>query len=197
MGKGDLLAGIKILGFAGSLRKGSYSRAVLRAAAVLVPKNATLEIFDLEGIPLFNQDLEDPMPARVMEFKKKVEAADAILISTPEQNYSISAVLKNALEWGSRPDGSNSFDDKPAALMTVSTGIRGGVRAEGHLRQIFVDLNMHPINRPKVYVGNAHQKMDANGELKDEKTREQIRKLLEGLVSWTARIGKPSRNKSA
>lgn len=100
---------VSILGFAGSLRKSSYNKAILRAALELVPQNAQLEIFDLEGIPPFNQDLEAAMPDIVKEFKRKIRAADAILIATPEHNYSIPGVLKNAIDWASRPYGDNSF----------------------------------------------------------------------------------------
>ena len=107
---------LKILGFAGSLRKASYNKAILRAAAELVPQNAELEIFDLDGIPPFNEDLESNPPAKVTEFKAKLKAADAILIATPEYNYSMPGVLKNALDWASRPYGDNSCDDKPLAI---------------------------------------------------------------------------------
>ena len=101
---------VVILGFAGSLRKGSYNKALLRAAVELAPKDAKLEIFDLEGIPPFNQDLEVQMPERVREFKARIKAADAILLATPEYNYSIPGVLKNAIDWDSRPYGDNSFE---------------------------------------------------------------------------------------
>src|SRR3972149_9209533 len=103
---------INILGFAGSLRKGSYNRALLRAAAELAAKDAKLEIFDLEGIPLFNQDLEAAMPDKVKEFKAKIKGADAILFVTPEHNYSIPGVLKNAIDWASRPYGDNSRSEE-------------------------------------------------------------------------------------
>ena len=113
---------IKILGFAGSLRKGSYNKAILNAAAELVGENVQLEIFNLEGIPLFNEDLEEQMPEKVLEFKSKIRAADAILIATPEYNYSVPGVLKNAIDWASRPYGDNAFEDKPLAIMGASVG---------------------------------------------------------------------------
>ena len=116
---------ISILGFAGSLRKGSYNRALLRAALELVPDDANLEVFELDGIPLFNQDRESSPPEKVKEFKEKIQAADAILIVTPEYNYSMPGVLKNAIDWASRPYGNNSFEGKPVALMSASTGILG------------------------------------------------------------------------
>ncbi len=127
----------KILGFAGSLRKGSYNRALLRAAAELLPEDATLETFDLEGIPRFNQDLESDPPARVKDFKAKIRAADAVLIATPEYNYSVPGVLKNAIDWASRPSGDSAWPGKPLAVMSASTGMLGGSRAQYHLRQTF------------------------------------------------------------
>ena len=107
---------VNILGFAGSLRKGSYNRALLRASLELLPPDTKLEIFDLEGIPPFNQDLESSIPEEVKEFKRKIRLADAILISTPEHNYSIPGILKNAIDWASRPYGDNSFEHKPVAI---------------------------------------------------------------------------------
>jgi len=142
---------ISILDFAGSLRKNSYNKALLRVALQLLPKNAKLEIFDLEGIPPFNQDLENHVPERVREYKKRIRAADAILIATPEYNYSVPGVLKNAIDWASRPHGDNAFEGKPVAIMSASTGMLGGARAQYHLRQMFVYLNMHAINRPPRY----------------------------------------------
>lgn len=181
---------IKILGFAGSLRKESYSKAILREAKSLAPKDVEVEIFDLEGIPLFNQDLENPLPKIVSEFKKKIEEADGIFMVAPEQNFSISAALKNAIEWGSRPEGKNSFNDKPAALITVSTGMRGGARAEGHLRQICVDINLHTMSKPRVYVDNADKKIDEEGKLTDETMRERIGAFMAAFTDWIKRLSK-------
>ena len=179
---------INILGFAGSLRKGSYNRALLRVAADVVPKDAKLEIFDLEGIPPFNQDLEQAVPDKVKEFKAKIKAADAILIVTPEHNYSVPGVLKNAIDWASRPYGDNSFGGKPAAIMSASTGMLGGARAQYHLRQVLVFLDMHPLNKPEVFVTFANQKFDAQGNLTDEKTKEFIKGLLDALIAWTKKL---------
>jgi chromate reductase len=179
---------IKILGFAGSLRKGSYNRSLLSAALEIVPKEATLEIFDLNGIPPFNQDLENQPPEKVKEFKAKIRAADAILIATPEYNYSIPGVLKNAIDWASRPYGDNAFDSKPVAVMGASVGMLGTARAQYHLRQSFVFLNMLPLNQPEVMVPLVQDKVDSNGRVTDEKTRKKIRELLESLVAWTQRM---------
>ncbi len=179
---------IEILGFAGSLRKQSYNRAILAAALEMVPGDATLEVFDLEGIPPFNQDLELQPPEKVKEFKAKIRAADAILIVTPEYNYSIPGVLKNAIDWASRPYGDNALDGKPVAVMGASPGMTGTARAQYHLRQTFVFLNMYPMNRPEVMVPSANEKIDENGKVKDERTRKKIRELLQSLVAWTKRM---------
>jgi chromate reductase len=179
---------VNILGFAGSLRKDSYNRAILRAALEVVPPSARLEIFDLEGIPPFNQDLENDPPATVREFKAKIRGADALLIVTPECNYSIPGVLKNAIDWASRPYGDSAFADKPLAIMGASIGALGTARAQYHLRQCCVFLDMHPLNQPEVMVSHAQEKIDANGRLTDAKTREKIGELLLALVAWTRRL---------
>jgi len=184
----DMDGSITILGFAGSLRKGSFNKALLRAAAELLPENARLEIYDLEGIPPYNQDMEKDLPAKVKEFKSKIQAADAILIATPEYNYSMSGVLKNAIDWASRPPGDNSFEGKPVGIMSASTGMFGGMRAQYHLRQVLVTLNLHPVNRPEVIVTFAPQKIDENGNVTDDKTRQTMGKLLENLVKWTKKL---------
>jgi chromate reductase len=175
---------LTILGIAGSLRRTSYNRAAIRAAQQLVPAGVRLEIFDLEGIPLFNQDEEGPPPEHVGQLKQRIRAADAILIVTPEYNYSIPGVLKNAIDWASRPYGDNSWDGKPVAIMGASIGPMGTSRAQYHLRQVFVYLNMYPLNRPEVMITNAAQRFDEKGNLKDEETKSNIQKLLQALVAW-------------
>jgi len=176
---------ISILGFSGSLRKDSYNKSILRTAAELVPDNARFEIFDLEGIPLFNQDLENQPHEKVIEFKGKIRAADAILIATPEYNYSIPGVLKNAIDCASRPYGDNALEGKPVAVMGASIGMLGTARAQYHLRQCFVFLNMYPLNRPEVMVTFAQEKIDPSGWVTDQTTREKIKELIESLVAWT------------
>jgi len=173
---------IKVLGIAGSLRKKSYNRALLRAALEVAPSNCILEILDLEGIPLYNQDEENPLPQTVVRLKTKIRGADAILIATPEYNYSISGVLKNALDWGSRPYGENAWDNKTVAIMGASPGLQGTSRAQYHLRQVFVYLNMHPLNQPELMVGTAQDKFDDNGNLTDPKTHQKIAALLNALI---------------
>ena len=138
-----------------------------------------MEVFDLEGIPPFNQDLENQPPQRVIEFKTKIRQADALLIATPEYNYSVSGVLKNAIDWTSRPRADTPLEGKPVAIMSASVGRLGGARAQYHLRQTFVFLNMHPINRHEVMLPSAQDNVDANGRLTNEQTRQLIRQLIE------------------
>jgi chromate reductase, NAD(P)H dehydrogenase (quinone) len=184
----EQLAKLTILGISGSGRKRSYNTALLEAAKQLVPQNATLEIIDVSRLPLYNQDLEHDMPEVVKELKKKIRGADAILIATPEHNYSITAVLKNAIEWGNRPTRDASWNGKPAAIISASTGLRGGVRAQLHLRQIMIDLNMYPINRPLLLVANAKDKFNEDLKLTDEETRQTLRDVLSSLGEWTRRL---------
>jgi chromate reductase len=180
---------VRILGIAGSLRRESYNRAALRAATELVPEGATIETFELDGIPGFNQDDEQNPPAKVTELKKRIREADAILIVTPEYNYSIPGVLKNAIDWASRPYGDSAWNGKPAAIMGASVGTIGTARAQYHLRQMMVFLNMFPINQPEVMIGNAHERFDSQGNLTHDATKEFIRQLLQNLGEWTRRIG--------
>ena len=179
---------VRILGIAGSLRRESYNRATLRAATQLVPEGATIETFELDGIPGFNQDEEQNPPAKVVELKQRVREVDAILFVTPEYNYSIPGVLKNAIDWASRPYGDSAWNGKPAAIMGASIGAIGTARAQYHLRQMMVFLNMFPINQPEVMIGNASERFDAQGNLTDDATKEFIRQLLKSLVDWTTRI---------
>ena len=179
---------ITILGIAGSLRRESYNRGALRAATKLLPEGATLDVFELDGIPGFNQDQEQNPPAKVVELKKRVRGADAILFVTPEYNYSVPGVLKNAIDWASRPYGDSAWNGKPAAIMGASIGGIATARAQYHLRQIMVFLNMFPINQPEVMIGNAADRFDAEGNLTDETTKDYIRRLLQNLVEWTMRI---------
>jgi chromate reductase len=181
----------RILGIAGSLRRESYNRAALRAAADLTPEGAAVEIFEIDGIPGFNQDEEQNPPEKVVELKRRIREADAILFVTPEYNYSVPGVLKNAIDWASRPYGDSAWDGKPAAIMGASVGAIGTARAQYHLRQMFVFLNMFPLNQPEVMISNASERFDQAGNLTDEATKEYIRKLLKNLVDWTRRLGGP------
>ena len=181
---------LRILGIAGSLRDGSYNRAALRAAQALAPAGIRVDVFDIKDLPPFNDDLVPHPPQAVVDLKASVRAADALLFVTPEYNYSIPGVLKNAIDWGSRPYGNSAWEGKAAAIMGASTGSIGTARAQYHLRQMFVFLDVHPINKPEVMIGHAAQKFDAQGNLTDGKTQAFIRQLLENLAAWSRQLKK-------
>jgi chromate reductase, NAD(P)H dehydrogenase (quinone) len=181
---------LSILGIPGSLRKGSYNRLALRVAQQLAPADAKLEIFDLHGIPLFNQDDEQNPPPALTEFKRRIRAADAILFATPEYNYGLPGVLKNAIDCASRPYGDSAWNGKPVGIISAAAGVLGGARAQYHLRQSFIFLNMYPLNGPEVMIAKAHEKFDANGNLTDETANKLIAQLLQNLVDWTRRLAK-------
>jgi chromate reductase len=180
----------KILAFAGSLRKGSYNKALVRAAVEVAPANVEMEVFDLEGIPPFNQDNDHNPPPRVAEFKEKIRNADALLIATPEYNYSVPGVLKNAFDWASRPYEDDALRNKSVAIMSASTGRFGGARAQYILRQSFVFQNMRAVNQPEVMLSNAADNVDADGKLTNEQTRMLIKQLIEALVEETNRLNR-------
>jgi chromate reductase, NAD(P)H dehydrogenase (quinone) len=177
-----------ILGIAGSLRKESFNRSLLRAAQELVPEGARLETFELDGIPMFNQDEESNPHPKVAELKQRIREADAILFVTPEYNYSIPGVLKNAIDCASRPYGDSAWNGKPVAIMGASVGTLGTARAQYHLRQTFVFLNMYPVNQPEVMVSGAQNSFDQEGRLTNETTKKLIQQLLAELVNWTQRL---------
>jgi len=179
---------LTILGIAGSLRKASYNRAALRVAQQVAPNDVKIDIFELDGIPPFNQDHDQHPPEKVIQFKAAIRAADAILFVTPEYNYSVPGVLKNAIDWASRPYGGSAWDGKPVAIMGASVGTLGTARAQYHLRQCFVFLNMYPLNKPEVMIANAADRFDDNGNLTDDDTREHIEKLVQALTQWTRQL---------
>lgn len=182
------MADIRILGLSGSLRKGSYNTAALRAAAGLLPEGASMEIADLSEIPVYNEDVKaQGFPPAVQKLREQIAAADALFFATPEYNYSVSGVLKNAIDWASRPPN-QPFDDKPVAIMSASGGLLGGARAQYHLRQIGIFMNLRFVNRPEVMIGQAPTKFDAEGNLTDETAKGLIRDLGKALVDWTKRL---------
>jgi chromate reductase len=174
---------IKILGVLGSLRRDSYNHLALKAAQKLVPEGAELDVVELSGIPIFNQDDELAPPTSVLAFKQQILTADAILFVTPEYNYSVPGGLKNAIDWASRPFGDSAWQGKPAAIMGVSVGGLGTVRAQYHLRQILVSLNMPVVNQPEVMIGHAAKAFNHDGEITDDKTMQVIQHLLIALVA--------------
>jgi chromate reductase len=179
---------MNVIGISGSLRKGSFNTAALRAAQGLAPEGMTIEVAQIGDLPLYNDDVRAagfPPPAE--RLRAQLAAADAILLVTPEYNYSISGVLKNAIDWASRPPN-QPFEAKPVAIMGASPGLFGSARAQYHLRQMLIFLNAMPLNRPEVMIGQAQNKFDADGNLTDEPTREFIRKLLVSLRDWTERL---------
>jgi chromate reductase len=174
---------IKIVGFTGSLRRHSFNEAALRAAQALLPENVELEILSLAALPFYNADVEaEGMPSVVAEFRDRLAAADAVLISTPEYNFSLPPALKNALDWASRGDKPPLFG-KPVAIMSASPSKLGGARVQYHLRQVCVSLNLIPVNNPEVFIAEAHTKFDDAGNLIDEQAKRLIAKLLEALLA--------------
>lgn len=177
-----------ILGISGSLRKDSFNSAALRACGELLPPGVTMSVFDIAPIPLYNEDLRaQGLPGPVQQLREQIRAADALLIATPEYNYSIPGVLKNAIDWASRPP-EQPFDGKPIALLGATPGGLGTSRAQYHLRQVFVYLNGHLLNRPEMFISGAPNKFDADGRLTDAATAENLGKLLAALVDSARRL---------
>jgi chromate reductase len=186
------ITSIKALGIAGSLRKGSYNRALLRAGRDLAPEELQIQILaneTLAQIPLYNEDVRARgEPDSVAALKEAIRQADALVIVTPEYNFSIPGVLKNAIDWASRPPDTSPLDGKPVAIMGATSGSWGTVRAQMHLRQVCVFTNMRPVNKPEVLVAHAAEKFNEQGRLTDEMTRRFVRLLMETLVEWILRL---------
>ena len=179
---------LRIIAIAGSLRKDSYNMALIRTAKEVAPKNVDVDIFNLSDIPVYNQDLESSIPESVREFKRRIRAADAVLIATPEYNRSIPGVLKNAIDWASRPYGGNSFDDKPVAVFGATGGsLIGTSAAQFALLPVFSFLNMHPLEARHLYITGVGEKV-SGGVVVDQQTRELISDLVTKLAEWTVRI---------
>ncbi len=180
------MGSITVLGIPGSLRAKSFNRMALTAACELAPEGMTILRFERLGdVPLYDEDLkEQGFPDAALELRRAIAAADALLLVTPEYNYSVSGVLKNAIDWASRPPDT-PLPGKPVAIMGASPGLAGTVRAQLHLRQILGGLDMPVLNRPEVLIRQAAAKFDAEGRLTDEDTRRHIRRLLERLKDWT------------
>ncbi|HUF75606.1 MAG TPA: NADPH-dependent FMN reductase [Longimicrobiales bacterium] len=179
-----------VCGIAGSLRTGSYNRALLRAAQELAPDDMEIRIFDRVGeIPLYNADVDaEGAPEPVQALKHAIGEANALLIATPEYNHGVPGVLKNAIDWASRPARSSVLGGKPAAILGASPGVTGTARAQSQLRQAFVSTNTPVLLQPEILVYRANEKFDDDGRLTDEKTREFVGKLLVGLADWTRRL---------
>ncbi len=186
---------LQVLGIPGSLRTGSYNRALLENARELAPADMSLEIFDLHDIPMFNTDVEAiAVPEPVMALRRAIGRADALLIATPEYNYSIPGVLKNAIDWASRtrPDAVSPLNGKPLAIIGAG-GYLGTVRAQDHLRTILLHNDLKVLNRPVFMMGRAAQYFDGAGRLVDESWRERLVGVLAALAEWTRLLRVPHR----
>lgn len=180
---------IRVLGFAGSLRQGSFNRALLRAAKDSAPAGMVIDTFDLAPIPLYNADLEargDPGP--VAAFKQAISQADAVLIATPEYNHGVPAVTKNAIDWASRPPRNSALNGKPVGVIGASPGITGTARGQSQLRQAFEFTNSYAMPQPELLVFRAHEKFDAHGRLTDQPTRQALQQFLEAFAAWVVRF---------
>jgi chromate reductase len=179
----------RVLGVAGSLRQASFNRALLRAAVELAPPAMTLEVFDLTPVPLYNGDVEaagDPAP--VAALKQAIRDADAVLMVTPEYNHGVPGVMKNAIDWASRPPQGAALDRKPVGLIGASPGMTGSARGQSQLRQAFEFTNSYCMPQPEILVFRAHEKFDASGRLTDEPTRKFLGAYLEAFLAWTLRF---------
>lgn len=178
---------LRIVALLGSLRATSFNKSILDYASAHCPADAKIEIAEIKELPLFNADFETNLPETVKTFKAKIKSADAILLVTPEYNYSIPGALKNAIDWGSRPYTDNSFFEKPVGIMTASTGPVAGSRCQYHLRQCFVFLNMFCLNRPEMMVGSVQEKI-VDGQITDEHTKTKVVEYLTALIAWTKKL---------
>lgn len=178
---------IHVLGISGSLRNNSFNAALIRAAAGLLPQSMTLEIFDLNPLPMYHPDYEKPFPETVVDFRTRLSQAGAVLIATPEYNGSISSALKNAIDWASRPPR-QPLNGKPVAIMGASTGNFGTLRAQLHLRQVLTHVGALTLAKPEVLVARAEQVFDAQGNLVDEIVRGFLRDQLLALAEWVQRL---------
>ncbi|HYM30822.1 MAG TPA: NADPH-dependent FMN reductase [Candidatus Cybelea sp.] len=180
---------VNVLAICGSLRKGSFNRMAMKVAMELAPEGMSIGEGDISALPVYNEDLRQGsgFPAPVEALRSRVAAADALLFVTPEYNFSIPAPMKNAIDWVSRPPN-QPFNGKPVAIMGASMGLSGTVRAQLHLRQSCVFLNMFPLNKPEILIGQAQNKFDASGKLTDDVARGLIKDLLVALAAWTHKL---------
>lgn len=179
---------INIAAFSGSLRKDSYTTKLIKAFQALAPEGVTVKIIDISQLPLLNQDLEENLPQAVKDLHQSITGADAILLATPEYNRSYSPVLKNALDWGSRPQGQNKWDKKPVAVLGCTPYNLGAFGAVHHLRQVLVYLNMYSLQQPEFYLASAAEKFNEKGELTDEETRKIIGNVWAAFADWIKKL---------
>lgn len=180
---------IRILGVAGSLRHASLNRALLRAAGEVAPEGVTIEPFDLAVVPLYNGDVEaGGDPEGVAAFKAAIRAADGVLFACPEYNHGVPGVMKNAVDWASRPPGDAALNGKPVGIVGASPGQTGSARGQSQLRQAFEFTNSFCMPQPEILVFRAHEKFDADGRLIDEPTRKYLARYVAALAAWVARF---------
>lgn len=180
---------VRVLGVAGSLRKGSLNRALLRAAQRLAPEGLTLEVFDLAAVPLYDGDVEAAGdPPGVAAFKQAIRDADGMLFATPEYNHGVPGVMKNAVDWASRPPRDAALGGKPVGIIGASSGQTGTARGQSQLRQAFEFTNSYCMPQPELLVFRAHEKFDEGGELTDEATGKYLTRYLEAFAAWVARF---------
>ena len=180
---------IRILGVAGSLRRGSLNRALLRAAAELAPDGVNIDAFDLLSVPLYNGDVEAAGdPDGVAAFKAAIRAADGVLFVCPEYNHGVPGVMKNAVDWASRPASDAALNGKPVGIIGASPGQTGSARGQSQLRQAFEFTNSYCMPQPEILVFRAHEKFDEAGRLTDEATAKYLRAYLEALMAWAVRF---------
>ena len=174
----------------GSLRRGSFSRKLAKALVARAPKTLACRFIEIGDLPLYNEDLDSAPPKAWSVFRESLKACDALLFVTPEYNYGVPGVLKNAIDWVSRPPDTQPFNGKPVAILGASAGVMGTVRSQQHLRQTLMSLNMLPVNVPEVLIGQAAKRFDAQGRLTDEATGKFIAQLMQALWDWTLRLQK-------
>jgi len=173
----------QILGISGSLRKGSYNTSLLRTASELVPDGISIQIFDLSPLPLYNDDLaKDNLPSAVNDFRNSIKRSGGILIASPEYNYSITGVLKNALDWASTDTLENLLTGKPIAIMGASRSVFGTARGQLHLRQVLIAADAKVVQRPEIYIRRAQTVFDEQGNLSNDYAREKTQSLLSALI---------------
>jgi chromate reductase len=173
--------------FVGSLRKDSLNRKLAKELIALAPQSLKLEIVEIGNLPFYNQDFEENQPKEVREFRQRIKSADAVLFVTPEYNRSVPAVLKNALDVGSRPYRENAWDAKPGAVISCTTGALGAFGANHHLRQSLVFVNVPTMGQPEAYIGNAASLFDDKGALVNDSTKEFLQKFLQAFAQWIER----------
>ncbi|MBV8082219.1 MAG: NAD(P)H-dependent oxidoreductase [Candidatus Eremiobacteraeota bacterium] len=184
-------APVTIAAFAGSLRKGSYNQMLLRNTPSLAPAGVTVAPIDISGIPLFNQDMEEPPPPPVARMREAIKAADALLIITPEYNWSMSGVTKNVVDWASRPPDDSCLNDKCVGLAGCSRGYFGTARAKIALLPCFVFTGMHVLDDPMVHVAHEENAFDETGLLTDERVKSDMQELLTNLAAFARRMKRP------